>query len=48
MEITFAEMPLALFSTLAPMGAGAFVILAIAFLTAKLDGDALKKIDRFA
>lgn len=47
MEITFAEMPLALFSTLAPMGAGAFVILVIAFLTAKLDGDALKKIDRF-
>lgn len=47
MEAAFAEMPLALFSTLAPMGAGAFVILAIAFLTAKLDGDALKRIDRF-
>lgn len=47
MEMAFAEMPLALFSTLAPMGAGAFVILAIAFLATKFDGDTLKKIDRF-
>lgn len=46
MEFAFAEMPLALFSTLAPMGAGAFVVLAIAFMTNKFDGDALKKIDR--
>lgn len=47
MEAAFAEMPLALFSTLAPMGAGAFVVLALAFLTAKLDGEVVKKIDRF-
>lgn len=47
MEAAFAEMPLALFSTLAPMGAGAFVILAAAFLTAKLDAEALGRIDRF-
>lgn len=46
MEFAMAEMPLALFSSLAPMGAGAFVILAIAFMTTKFDGDALKKIDR--
>lgn len=47
MEATFAEMPLAIFSTLAPMGAGAFVVLAIAFLTTKLSDETLKKIDRF-
>ena len=47
MEAAFAEMPLALFSTLAPMGAGAFVILAIAFFTGKFDDDALRRIDRF-
>lgn len=46
MEFAMAEMPLALFSSLAPMGAGAFVVLAIAFMTTKFDGDALKKIDR--
>lgn len=46
MEFALAEMPLALFSTLAPMGAGAFVILAIAFMTSKFDDEALKKIDR--
>lgn len=47
MEFAMAEMPLALFSTLAPMGAGAFVILAIAFMTCKFDGDVLKRIDKF-
>ena len=47
MEFAMAEMPLALFSTLAPMGAGAFVLLEIAFLTGKFDGDAVKRIDRF-
>lgn len=47
MEFAMAEMPLALFSTLAPMGAGAFVILAIAFMTGKFDGDAMKRIDKF-
>lgn len=47
MEIAFAEMPLALFSTLAPMGAGAFVVLAIAFMTTTFSDEALKRIDRF-
>lgn len=46
MEIAFAEMPLALFSTLAPLGAGAFVILAVAFLTTPFEAERLKKIDR--
>ncbi len=47
MEAAFAEMPLALFSTLAPVGAGAFLMLAIAFTVAKPDADALRRIDRF-
>lgn len=47
MEAAFAEMPLALFSTLAPMGAGAFVVLAVAFFAGKFDDDALRRIDRF-
>lgn len=45
MEAAFAEMPLALFSTLSPMGAGAFVILSIANMTNRFDSDDLKKID---
>ncbi len=47
MASAMAELPLALFSTLAPMGAGAFLILAVLFSTAKVDGDAAKRIDRF-
>lgn len=47
METAFAEMPLALFSTLAPVGAGAFLVLAVALSTAKPDADALRRIDRF-
>lgn len=41
-----AEMPLTLFTTLAPLGAGAFVTLALAFCLAKLSDEQLKKIDR--
>ena len=46
MEYGMAELPLALFSTLAPMGAGAFTILAVAFFTSSFEGETLKKIDR--
>lgn len=46
MEAAFAELPLALFTTLAPIGAGAFVALALAFFTTSFSGDQLKKIDR--
>lgn len=46
MEAAFAELPLALFTTLAPMGAGAFVALALAFLTTKFSDEQVKKIDR--
>lgn len=41
-----AEMPLALFTTLAPIGAGAFVTLALAFCLASFSDEQLKKIDR--
>lgn len=41
-----AEMPLALFTTLAPIGAGAFIALAVAFFTSKFSDEQLKKIDR--
>lgn len=43
-----AELPLALFTTLAPIGAGAFIALAVAFFTTKFTDEQLKKIDRMA
>lgn len=46
MEIAFSEMPLALFSTLAPIGASAFAALAVALLTTSFDAERLKRIDR--
>lgn len=46
MEAAFAELPLALFTTLAPAGAGAFIALACAFLTSSFSDEQLKKIDR--
>ena len=46
MEAALAELPLALFTTLAPMGAGAFVALALAFFTTSFSDEQLKKIDR--
>lgn len=41
-----AELPLALFTTVAPIGAGAFIALAVAFFTTKFSDEQLKKIDR--
>ncbi len=41
-----AELPLALFTTLAPIGAGALIALAVAFFTTKFSDEQLKKIDR--
>ena len=46
MEAAFSELPLALFTTLAPIGAGAFAALAIAFFAAPFTGEQLKRIDR--
>ena len=45
MQFSVAELPLALFTTLAPLGAGAFVALACAFFTTKFSPEQLKKID---
>ena len=39
-----AELPLALFTTLAPIGAGAFIALAVAFFTTKFSDEQLKKV----
>lgn len=46
MEAAIAEMPLALFTTLAPLGAGAFIALVLAFFTASFSDEQLKRIDR--
>lgn len=47
MASAFSELPLAIFSTLAPIGAGAFLILAVLFSTTKLDNGAVSRIDKF-
>lgn len=41
-----AELPLALFTTLAPVAAGTFIALAVAFFTTKFSDEQLRKIDR--
>lgn len=46
MEHALAELPLAIFTTLAPIGAGAFIILALAFFTTKFTEEQIKKIDK--
>lgn len=46
MEAAFAELPLAVFTTLAPVGAGAYLALAMAFSLADLTDGQLRKIDR--
>ena len=46
MEAAFAELPLALFTTLAPAGAGAFIALACAFFAGSFTDEQMKKIDR--
>lgn len=46
MEAAFNEMPLALFTTLASVGAGAFIALAVAFFTTQFSEEQLKKIDK--
>ena len=46
MQFSVAELPLALFTTLAPLGAGAFIALACAFFTTSFSDEQLKRIDR--
>ncbi len=44
----FSDASLALFTTLAPMGAGAFLTIAISFLVFKFDTDVLSRIDKMS
>lgn len=46
MAAAFSELPLALFTTFASIGAGAFIALAIAFFTVNFSDEQLKKIDK--
>lgn len=46
MTAAFNELPLALFTTFASIGAGAFIALAVAFFTTSFSGEQLKKIDK--
>lgn len=48
MSAAFAEMPLALFTALASIGAGAFIALACAAFTAKLSDDQWARVDKMA
>lgn len=48
METALNELPLAIFTTLAPIGAGAFVVLAAAVCSLKLDDAQTKAVDRFS
>ena len=48
MESVFAEMPLALFTTLSSVGSGAFIALAAVVVAAGLDETALRKLDRLS
>ena len=47
MDLVFAQLPLLLFTAIAPMASGAFVGLSNAFLTAYFTPDALRRIDRW-
>ena len=46
MELAVHEFPLTFFTTLAPLGAGAFFMLALSFCFGDFSKDQLKKIDR--
>lgn len=46
METAMQELPLAFFTTLAPIGAGAFIALALAYAATTFSDDQLKKIDK--
>ncbi len=47
MELALAQLPMVLFSTLVPMGSGAFVGLAIMFFTNRFSDRCLSRIDRW-
>lgn len=43
MDMALHELPLAIFTTLAPLGAGAFVTLALVFFTKKFSAEDTKR-----
>ena len=47
MNLAFLQLPMVLFTTLAPMASGAFIGLAIAFLTTRFSSERLGRIDRW-
>lgn len=47
MEHALAELPLAIFTTLAPMSAGAFIVIALAVNFVSFSDEQLKKLDKF-
>ncbi len=47
MDMAMTELPLTIFTTVAPIGAGAFITLAIALFTAKFSDEQLARIDKF-
>ena len=47
MNLAFLQLPMVLFTTLAPMASGAFIGLAIAFLTTRFSSERLERIDRW-
>lgn len=48
MSAAFSELPLALFTTLAAIGSGAFISLACAFFTTKLSDDQFARVDKLS
>lgn len=47
MELAYLQLPLVFFTAAAPMASGAFIGLAIAFITTRFSADELKRIDRW-
>ena len=47
MDLALLQMPMVLFTTLVPMASGAFVGLALAFLTSRFSKECLARIDRW-
>lgn len=48
MEMALHELPLALFTTIAPIGAGAFIALCVAFLRGSFTESQLKAVDKYS
>ena len=47
MDLVYLQLPLVFFTAAAPMASGAFIGLAIAFLTTRFSAETLRRIDRW-